>query len=261
LSLSQDIGAILNSWEFDPERINVRVIRGDDGSDKIQMRIDLGLRQMEMAGRPDGQKPFGSESLLDYYAALATEARAGGGKFTLDSKACEELMIEGIQYYHRYLCAYHLELYDLVARDTSRNLRLFAFVARHAERESDKLEFEQYRPYVEMMYARAVGSQALKEGDHSRALAAIDEGVEAIRRFLHEYNQEDRESRCSELRSLLKWRREVETGRPVTPVERLKRKLGEALKLEAYEDAARIRDQIRRLTDGPSSQARGEFST
>ena len=37
-------------------------------------------------------------------------------------------MREGLQYYHRYLAAFHLERYDLVARDTERNLRLFAFV-------------------------------------------------------------------------------------------------------------------------------------
>lgn len=248
--MSQDIRSILNSWEFEPDRFKVRLVTGDDGSDKIQMRIDLGLRQMEMAGRPDGQKPFGFESLLDYYAAQAKDARARGTPFVLDSKACEALMLEGLQYYYRYLSAYHLDLYDLVARDTSRNLRLFAFVARHAKRESDKLEFEQYRPYVEMMHARAVASTALKEGDHAAALAAIDEGVEAIRRFLRDYHQEDRENQCSELRSLLKWRREVELGRPIGKVERLKRRLDEALKLELYEMAARIRDQIRQLSEG-----------
>ena len=41
-------------------------------------------------------------------------------------------MREGVQYYHRYLAAFHLQRYDLVVRDTERNLRLFAFVVRHA---------------------------------------------------------------------------------------------------------------------------------
>ncbi len=163
-------------------------------------------------------------------------------------------MVEGQQYYHRYLSAFHLEMYDIVARDTTRNLRLFAFVARHAAREDDKLEFEQYRPYVEMMRARGVASQALKAGDHTAALAAIDDGVEAIRRFLREYQQENRENQCSELRSLLKWRREVDRGRPVGRAERLKRKLDEALKSEAYEDAARLRDQLRQLRKGESPE-------
>ncbi len=74
--MSDDIRAILKNWDFDPDRFTVRLIHGDDGSDKIQMRIDLGLRQMELTGRPDGEEPFGFESLLDYFAAQAKEARA-----------------------------------------------------------------------------------------------------------------------------------------------------------------------------------------
>ena len=38
------------------------------------MRIDLGLIQMELAGRPDGQRPDGFESLLDCYEAKAQAA-------------------------------------------------------------------------------------------------------------------------------------------------------------------------------------------
>ena len=40
------------------------------------MRIDLGLLQMELDGRPDGQRPHGFESLLDYYEAR--RKKAGG---------------------------------------------------------------------------------------------------------------------------------------------------------------------------------------
>ncbi len=66
-------------------------------------------------------------------------------------------MREGLQYYHRYLSAFHLERFDLVARDTARNLRLFAFVVKHAARQRDRIEFDRYRPYVEMMHCRAQG--------------------------------------------------------------------------------------------------------
>ncbi len=60
--LSQDIEGILDGWEFEPDGLQVRIITGDDGTEKIQMRIDLGLIQMEMDGRPDGQRPGGSSS-------------------------------------------------------------------------------------------------------------------------------------------------------------------------------------------------------
>ena len=108
-------------------------------------------------------------------------------------------MREGLQYYHRYLSAFHLERYDLVARDTARNLRLFAFVVKHAARQRDRIEFDRYRPYVEMMHYRARASQALAPGRLPRRAGHIDDGIEAIRRFLAEYGQEEHEAECSEL--------------------------------------------------------------
>src|SRR4029079_2911521 len=132
-----------------------------------------------------------------------------------------QLMREGLQYYHRYLSAFHLQRYELVTRDTDRNLRLFAFVLKHAARQRDKIEFDQYRPYVTMMGARAKAHQALAQGDFALTLAEIDEGISRIRQFLREYHQEDNESDCSELNFLLRWRREVEHDRPTGPMERL----------------------------------------
>jgi hypothetical protein len=248
--LSQDIQPILAGWEFEPEQVQVRLIVGDDGTEKIQMRIDLGLIQLEIDGRPDGERPQGFESLLDCYEAKARDAATTEKPFALEPEDCALLMREGIQYYHRYLSAFHLGRFDWVARDTARNLRLFAFVVRHARRERDKMEFEQYRPYVELMHTRAKASQALRQGDHRGALTLIDEGVDAIRRFLSDYHQEDREADCSELRFLIHWRREVERQRPLGPIESLEQQLELSVTLEDYEQAARIRDQIRGLQAG-----------
>ncbi len=38
---------------------------GDDGRDVIQMRVDLGILQMETNGRPDGNQPGGFATFLD----------------------------------------------------------------------------------------------------------------------------------------------------------------------------------------------------
>src|SRR5215212_9442472 len=223
--------------------MGVRIVAGDDGRDKIQMRIDLGLMQLELSGRPDGQRPAGFESLLDAY-----EARAHSGEdFSLDSGACAALMREGVQYYHRYLAAFHLQRYDLVVRDTERNLRLFAFVVGHATRQRDKLQFDQYRPYVLMMRTRALALQSLAQHESLEALAQIDRGVEGIREFLRDYEQSGQEAECLELGFLLRWRREIESNRPRGPVERLEQQLELAVTLEDYEEAARIRDQLQRL--------------
>ncbi len=254
--MSQDIRPILAGWDFEPELIQVRIISGDDGSEKLQMRMDLGLLQMEIDGRPDGERPEGYESLLELYEARASQAVALGERFTLKADDCSRLMREGLQYYHRYVSAFQIERYDLVARDTARNLRLFSFVANHAARQRDRMEFEQYRPYVELMHTRAKATQALRQEDYPTALAYIDEGIEAIRRFLAEYQQEEREAECSELRFLRQWRREVDGERPIGPLERLEQQLQVSVTLEDYEEAARIRDQIHRLRAGDAREHR-----
>lgn len=250
--MSKDITPILVGWDHEPDELQVRIVAGDDGREKLQMRLDLGVLQMELDGRPDGRRPEGAESWLDHHEALAQQAEAVGEPYRLDAQDCAELMREGVQFYHRYLALFHLGRFDLVARDTARNLRLFAFVRAHATRRADKLLFDQYRPYVTMMRARALGSQALERDDYRTALAHIDEGVAGIRAFLRDYEQQDKEADCQELGFLLQWRKDVEGERPVDPIERLQEQLRRAVDREEYEEAARLRDQIRRMQFPPA---------
>ncbi len=250
--MSKDITNTLHGWEYDPDDLQVRIVAGLDGKEKLQMRIDLGLLQMEMDGRPDGQRPHGVESLLDYHEArvrkLAKKATSeADAHYQLDAAACAALMREGVQYYNRYFAAFHLQRYDIVIRDTERNLRLFAFVNKFAIRQRDKLQFDQYRPYVTMMRTRALGLTAINRDDFQGALEHIDDGVAKIRAFLAEYEQGDSEAECMELGVLLRWRRELDQARPKGPVERVEQQLALAVQLEEYEEAARLRDQLARL--------------
>ena len=86
--MSKDITNILAGWDFNPDELQVRLVPGDDGRERIQMRVDLGVLQMELAGRPDGQKPHGFESLLEFYEARERSAVAAGKEFALDQRAC-----------------------------------------------------------------------------------------------------------------------------------------------------------------------------
>ena len=249
--MSKDITPILLGWDYETDDLQVRIVAGDDGRDKIQMRIDMGVIQMEMSGRPDGTRPEGCESLLDALELQRAVAIEAGEDFSLDGKACQMLMREGVQYYQRYLSAFHLQRYDLVIRDTERNLRLFAFVVANATRQRDKLQLDRYRPYVTMMRSRALGQQALATNDYASAIKAIDEGIVGIRAFLRDYEETESAVECMELAFLLRWRKELESERPVGPLERLEKQLARAISKEEYEEAARIRDQIQRLK-GPA---------
>jgi len=133
--MKQDLGLILEGWKYNPNEVTVRKIVGLDGLEKIQMRLDLGVLQMEISGRPDGRKPHGHESLLDYHRASLERHRAKTGDvedFTLDEDEVSDLKQEAMQYYYRYLSLFHLEEYDQVMRDTERNLGAFDFIREYA---------------------------------------------------------------------------------------------------------------------------------
>jgi hypothetical protein len=60
-----DLHETLSAWPYDAEQISVRKIVGLDGAVRIQMRVELGVLQMEVSGRPDGTRPHGSASVLE----------------------------------------------------------------------------------------------------------------------------------------------------------------------------------------------------
>jgi hypothetical protein len=252
--MSQDISRILTDWDYDPDQISARIVRGDDGREKIQLRVELGILQMEIEGRPDGTRPESSESWLDFEEQrqqVYDLSHPDGPPFRLDEAQCMRLWREGVQYYHRYVAFWHLEQYERCARDTARTLRLFAFVRTHAEQERHRVYFDQWRPYVTMMHARAVATPLLNNKDVDQALQVIDSGIEAIQEFLDDYGQSERARECAELISLERWRDEVlRSGQAASPqlkVRALRQRLEEAVAAEEFEEAARLRDEIRRL--------------
>src|SRR5207249_76228 len=96
-TMSLDLNTVLKDWPHEPGMIKVRKVTGLDGHDKLQLRIDLGVLQMEMTGRPDGLRPHGSESLLSYHQNRAALAKAAGDDYQLSPEDCSELQQEGIQ--------------------------------------------------------------------------------------------------------------------------------------------------------------------
>lgn len=264
--MSQDISKVLDGWDFDPHELNVRIVKGEDQQDKIQMRIDLGLLQMAMDGRPDGTRPHGCESALEYYMREAEEYGEG---YSIAPEALEELFREGLQFYHRYLCLFHLGNYELVVRDTDRNLRMFAFVVKHAKKRRDLWRFDQYRPYVLMMNTRARAMIALGQGDVTLAIEQIDRGCDRIRDFLRQYGRSQDE--CFELDFLQRWAEQLRISGSTEDPEKeaarqtlvrdesapsgnpdlgdLRSQLQQAIEREEYERAAVIRDRIKQIVD------------
>jgi hypothetical protein len=246
-SPQKDITPVLKGWDYEPGTINVRKVTGLDGAPKLQMRLDLGLLQMEITGRPDGVRPHGCESLLDYFEQQLSDHRAQNGSelgFHLDSNQCQLLREEAAMYYHRYLSLFVLEEFPGVVRDTARNLRVLDICGQYAEDEQDRLVLEQYRPYIIMMHARAKASISFKDRKYADAMEAVNEGLASIREFFAHFGQEQAFGRSNEVRVLKRFAREIRRKMPTDPIDRLRRKLDRAVKAEQYEEAARLRDKI-----------------
>jgi hypothetical protein len=252
-SPSKDITPVLRGWDYEPGTINVRKVSGIDGSPKLQMRQDLGLLQMEMTGRPDGRRPHGYESLLEYFETqLADHRRRNKGSedgFHLSRNQCQSLRDEAMMYYWRYLSLFVLEDFTGVVRDTARNLRVLDLCGKFAVDEQDQLVLEQYRPYIIMMNIRASASILFNEKKYTHALEIVKEGLDSIKEFFARFGQEEAFSRSNEVKILKKFARDIRKKLPIDPIEKLKSQLEKAVAREQYEDAARLRDEIKRKTE------------
>ena len=246
-TMSLDLNTILKDWPHENGNIKVRKIVGLDGREKLQLRVDLGVLQMEITGRPDGQRPHNCESLLEYYQKRAAHAEAKGEAYELTPEQCGELQQEGIQYYHRYLSLFQINDFAGVVRDTQRNLDLFTFVTEHTDREELSWSLQQFRPYVLMMNTRAKASILLGQGKFGEAASEIEKGRDAIADFFQHSNFPELVSKSSEIAFLEEWLEEVKAKRPRSKLEIMQREMEAAIAKELYERAAELRDAIKVL--------------
>jgi len=239
---------MMQGWPYEPGKLSVRRVLGEDGREKIQLRLDLGVLQMETEGRPDGRRPHGCGSYLEYYKGQLENHRLRHGDdtgFTLNGKACEELRSEAMMYYHRYLGEFALDEYEAVVRDTSRNIESLDLCNQYASQESDQMAQERFRPYVIMMRARAKALAALKHDDFSGARQAVREGLEDIRDYAEWTGRADEIQASAEVEVLQALLEEIGAREPVDPVKAVEVALNQAIADERYEDAAKFRDQLR----------------
>lgn len=274
--MNNDLTNFLNAWPYEPGHITARVVQSPDGEELLQLRVDLGVLQMKLDGRPDGQKPGGFESLLDMYEDQAAAAgleeidepsgrdrrpsmEYEGGERNeatrfLGPEDCRMLREEAVQYYHRYVGLLAVEDFDRVIRDTTRNLRLLDFCASHAQAEPDRTALEQFRPYVTMIRARALAGRSLRDNEPKAAVVAIDEGLEALRKIFDEHAPEQFEQ-SAEVQALRSMREALASKSPAAPelpvsqTSELRARLAKAIEDENYELAAILRDEIRQIKD------------
>ncbi len=243
--MSLDLNDLLRDWPHEAGQLKVRKITGQDGREKLQLRIDLGVIQMEVAGRPDGQRPHDCDSLLEHYRQRARRAEKKGETYTLSPDDVSELQQEGIQYYHRYISFFQLSEFDAVVRDTQRNLEMFSFVEKYADSEDLSESVVQFTPYVLMMNTRASASIELARDDYPAAIREVEQGMSRVRQFYESHELTEAMENSPELGFLGEWLEEIRAKQPLSKLEKMERDMAKAIAMEAYERAAELRDQIR----------------
>ena len=271
--MDRDLTELLQEWPFEPGKISVRVIEGKDGEPRIQVRLDLGILQMHVAGRPDGKRPEGFDSLLEYQEAQIDQMQmdditeeepaepAGVDAFSegdedeeedrperfLIPEECKALREEAQQYYHRYIALLVLEDYEAVVRDTSRNLRVLDLFRDYAIEDEDRIAMESHRPYIMMMRARALASQAMQVEENKAAIFAIDEGLESLKTYYESISRPELFEESGEVQMLRDMRDALVPKLPVSQKAELRQRLDAAIASENFELAAILRDEIRML--------------
>lgn len=239
-----DIDNVLRSWPFDPLAPNVRSFE-IDGRRILQMRVDMGILQLEANDRPDGTRPGGFQTYLAWLENLARE----DSELVLTERQCMEIDREFVQFYHRRICWLQLKEFQLAVRDADHTLALMDFCRDHSPSEPWTLSHEQYRPFVMYHRTQAAALDLLQREDGAElAIEEVNHGLEALRTVFvdleaeEQYEEDELVQRLIEFRESLRDRFEV--GKT------LQEQLAEAVAAEQYELAARLRDQMnKRETD------------
>lgn len=75
----------------------------------------------------------------------------------------------------------------------------------------------------------------------------IEKGIEKIRDFYAATESPELEQQSPEIQFLNEWLDEVRGKKPVSKLERMQQEMDQAIREEAYEKAAKLRDAIRAL--------------
>jgi hypothetical protein len=253
--MRRDMDDAMQGWPYDPEpgEVIAREIRARDGRMVLQVRVELGVLQMEITGRPDGTRPHGFATYLDYLRYRAAgRGQAPGGKappWTMLREHCTAADREFVQYYHRRVAWLAMPRYDKALLDADHTLALMDFVCRHGLDEEYIASHERFRGLVLFHRTQAATALALERRKPEEAIDVVREGIDRLTAHhegwsaAHEQAETPNPSLIEQLHVL---EREIRKNFAVEKT--LREQLDEAVAVEDYERAARLRDQIRART-------------
>ena len=234
--MEQDISRLLKEWPYNPSS-NIRIIKIDDETEVLQVRKPLGIEQYELAGRPDGTRPFGKDSVLEHFEEqLARHRRTKGGdkNFNLSHEDFQLLQDEALLNYYRYIILFQIGDMERTVRDTDQNLKICELVETFSAAPEDRDQLLQYKPYILLAtLSKEIVEAAVTEIKHMPEINNITFQFEKMRSLNY-------------LKVTLS---ELDNNKTVSRLDQLKIELEDAVKIENYEKAAELRDLIQELSE------------
>lgn len=227
--MSHDLTELLNGFPHEPGRISARLIRSADGREHLQVRVELGVLQMAVEGRPDG-----GTSVLNERHRLGEPAFAALARLEL------------VQVQQRAVAF-------LAIGDAARALRnadtvlegLAAMIRRGPADEVDWAEGARFSVIV--LRTRAAVSGLVAAGRPREAPAAIDAGLTLLRGAAERIGLGERFETLGDVQALRTLRETLVPQLPPAQRGELEERLRAAVRAENYELAAILRDELRRL--------------
>jgi len=235
----QHLDHLLTDWPFSAGQILVRQIQGADGRELLQMRVDMGIIQMEISGRPDGIRHEGFDSYYDYLASLSFSE---GEAFQLDEERCTEIDREFYQFYHRRICWLTLKRYEEAVQDAQHTLALMDFSSGYTPNPDWALLHEQYRPFVMFHRIQALALLELEKTDPEGGIRVIDQGLQDLAKVFEKHDASEHYEEDAFVIKLRDMRESIKEHYELEPT--LTEQLAEAIAAEQYELAAKLRDRM-----------------
>ena len=257
--MNLDLEILTADWERREGEISARVITGEDGSELVQLRVDLGVLQMHPDGRPDGKRYHGLPGVLDY---IQHELQVGGSVADEDWR---ELQRELQQINYRRLAMTSLAEEALHRKDESTGRTLLQRTLRDIEtclkavrvlQEERSANGSAVSLIATLLFnrARLAARQCVLDERIDEAIEIAETGADELEELLSETGvdaeQRDEDPGVAYLLQLARHLRE-QHGVEMT----LREKLDDAIRREDFEAAARLRNMLNgRDPDGSNGE-------
>jgi hypothetical protein len=249
--MNLDLNELLSGWECTQDEVCARLIAGEDGADVLQLRVDLGVLQMCLDGRPDGGRYRGLPSVHDY----VTHEKQVGRELSADD--WRELHRELQQYNYRRLALSSMAEGALRERDFERGRAYLQGTLRDIERclailhELQENDQEWDNPLAILVptlifnRARLLTRLRVAENRYDEAIEEAESGIRDLSQALAEAGLEpERREQNPAIAYLEQMGRRLREQHGIALT--LRERLDDAIAREDFEAAARLRDELRR---------------